>query len=123
MPEAVRSEAGLPDSGVAILDVIPGGPADLAGLQNPEDFVTIGGLPVPVNPDVIVAIDGETIVDAMDLNSSVTFNAEIGDEVTVTILRDGVEQEIPVVLGTIDAAEVDPEVDVSEESAEDGDLN
>ncbi len=119
LPAAVLEQAGLPETGVAILDITPGGPADAAGLQNPEGFETIGGLPIPVNPDVIVAIDGEPIVTAMDLNAAVTFDAEIGDEVVVTILRDGVELDVSVTLGTVDdvaAADEDSVVEDGEEN-------
>lgn len=104
LPAAVIEEAGLPDSGIAILDITPGSAADSAGLQNPESFLTIGGLPVPVNPDIILEIDGEPVDTAMEFTTAVTFDAEIGDEVIITILRDGVELEVPVVLATIDDA-------------------
>ena len=94
----VRAEAGLPDAGIAVLSVAPGGPAEAAGLRSPE-FTMIQGLTVPVDPDIIVAIDGASVVTAMDLNAVITFEADLGQEVILTVLRDGAETEIPVVLG------------------------
>ena len=94
----VRAEAGLPDAGIAVLSVAPGGPAEAAGLRSPE-FTMIQGLTVPVDPDIIVGIDGESVVTAMDLNAVITFEADLGQEVVLTVLRDGAETEIPVVLG------------------------
>lgn len=97
LPAPIRAEAGLPDSGVAILDVFEGGPAEAAGLVAPE-FTQVQGIPVPVDPDVIVAIDGSPVETAEDLNLAITYEADIGQEVTLTILRDGSEVDVPVTL-------------------------
>jgi len=97
LPASIRDEAGLPESGIAILDVMPGGPADTAGLTVPE-FENVQGLAVPVDPDIIVAIDGEPVDTAEDLNLSITYEADIGQVITLTILRAGTEVEVPVTL-------------------------
>ncbi len=110
LPPGIREEVGLPETGAAVIAVTPGSPAADAGLRNPESFQAFGNLPVPINPDVIIAIDGDPIVTPMDLNTAVTFEAEIGDQVTITIIRDGQEVDIDVILGTLEepAGEPDP---------------
>ncbi len=97
LPEQVREAAGLPESGVVILDVAPGGAAENAGLSAPE-FESVMGISVPVDADVIVAIDGATVATAEDLNLAITYDAELGQEVTLTILRGGAETEVVVSL-------------------------
>ena len=103
LPAPIRAEAGFPDSGVVVLDVLPGGPADEAGLVAPE-FQQIQGIGVPVDPDIIVAIDGREVTSAEDLNLSITYDSALGEEVTLTILRGGQEVEVPVTLVTINGA-------------------
>jgi len=97
LPASIREEAGLPDSGIAVLDLMPGGPAESAGLVAPE-FANVQGLAVPIDPDIIVAIDGAPVDTAEDLNLSITYDADIGQVVTLTILRGGAEVDIPVTL-------------------------
>ena len=99
LPTEVRTEAGFPDNGVVVLDVAPGGPAEQAGLRTPE-FINVSGLAVPVDPDIIVAIDGDPIETADDLNLAITYNADLGQEVILSVLRGGTEIEIPVTLGS-----------------------
>lgn len=98
LPAEIRTELGLPDEGVAILEVADGGPADLAGLRTPE-LQTVNGFLVPVNPEIIIAIDGAPVATADDLNLAITYGADLGQEVNLTILRDGVEVQVPVMLG------------------------
>jgi len=75
---------GLPGvQGALVQEVSEGGPAESAGLQQ---------------EDVIVAIDGETIGYVSQLQGKVAMYRP-GDRVTVTIYRDGREQDITVRLG------------------------
>ena len=57
LPPEVRNELDLPDTGVAVLNVMPGGPAESAGLRVPT-LIEVFGFRVPENPDIIIAIDG-----------------------------------------------------------------
>ena len=98
LPEAIRSEAGFPDVGVVVLDVAPGGPAQAAGLRVPE-FTEVMGVPVPIDPDIIIAVDGRQVNTSEDLNVAISYDSDIGQEVELTILRGGDEVMIPVQLG------------------------
>jgi S1-C subfamily serine protease len=90
----------LPDGtkGVAILEVEPGSPAARAGLQRAEQTragrVTLG--------DVIVGLDGAPIEDFGDLVNRLDQH-ELGDTVTVTILRRGERRDVPVTLSNSEA--------------------
>ena len=97
LPPEIRAEAGLPDSGIAVLDVNPDGAAAAAGLRVPE-FINIGGIPIPVDPDIILALNGEPLADADQLTEAITFDEDLGDEITLTILRDGEELDVVVSL-------------------------
>ena len=97
LPTDIREEAGLPATGLAVLAVRPGGNAEAAGFSDPE-FQQIQGLGIPVNPDIIVELNGNTVTTPEDLNLEITYNADFGDTVTLTVLRDGAEVEVPVPL-------------------------
>jgi serine protease Do len=49
--------------------------------------------------DVIVAVDGQAVANADDLNS-ILGQHKIGDAVTLAILRDGARRDIRVTLGS-----------------------
>jgi len=98
LPQAIRAEAGFPDVGVVVLDVAPGGPAADAGLRMPE-FTEVMGVPVPVDPDIIVAVDGRQVNTAEDLNVAISYESDIGQEVELTVMRSGDEVLVSVLLG------------------------
>jgi S1-C subfamily serine protease len=86
------------DSGAIVAKVIPGGPADQAGLQAADQTIHFQGQEVRTGGDVITAIDGHKIVNESDLPQLITrYNP--GDTVHVQILRDGKTQTIDVKLG------------------------
>ena len=97
LPADIRAEAGLPDSGLAILDVDPDGAAATAGLRVPE-FISIMGFAIPVDPDIIIAINGEPVGTPQELTETLTFGLEGEDEAVLTVLRDGQELEVTVSL-------------------------
>ena len=84
------SQGRLPQPGVIVLKLVPGGAAEAAGLR--ESTETSGRV---VWGDLIIAIDGAPVQQSTDLFSALT-DRKVGDEVLVTILRDGQQMEIPV---------------------------
>lgn len=72
------------DEGVRIRRVVPGGPADDAGLER---------------GDVITAVDGQSMRSVDDVRAALE-NKSPGDEVTFTVRRDNQEEDIDVTLGT-----------------------
>lgn len=76
--------------GAYVIDVVPAGPADDAGIE-PADSSGRGG-------DLVVAIDGQPITDFSDLNGYLVFNTTVGQTIEVTVLRDGEQITLPLTL-------------------------
>ncbi len=83
--------------GAYIATVVEDGPADKAGLRGATGERSFLGQAVPVGGDVIVEIDGEPVRDFADLLTHVAFQRP-GDEVTLTILRDGSREQVALEL-------------------------
>jgi S1-C subfamily serine protease len=83
--------------GAYIHEVVEGGPAAGAGLRGSTSTRTVEGLDVPVGGDVVVGADGNEIVD-FDSLLSYTATKNPGDQMVLTILRDGQRQELTVTL-------------------------
>jgi 2-alkenal reductase len=73
------------ESGAYIAHVTPDGPADRAGLRGVSHIALVNDRSIEVGGDVVTAINGEP---------------EPGQEVTLTIIREGRTQEVIVQLGT-----------------------
>lgn len=95
--------ANLPEDqqGVLVVEVTQGGPAERAGLQAGDQQVTVGGEQLPVGGDVITAVDGQTVNNFEDLVSYLYNQTEVGQKVTLMVLRDGQQQSLDVTLGTL----------------------
>jgi S1-C subfamily serine protease len=97
-PEMAQ-ELGLPaDYGVLIVQTVPGGSAERAGLKAGNQRAYIGNVPVMLGGDLIVAIDGEEIGDQQDLTGAMNKH-KAGDSVTVTVFRGRRKMDVKVVLG------------------------
>jgi serine protease Do len=83
-----------------VIDVTGGGPAVRAGLHGSDRRADLDGEQVEVGGDVIVAIDNHLVSDFDDLVSYLVGRTRVGDEVTLTLLRDGTEQAIEVTLAS-----------------------
>ncbi len=86
--------ARLGITGVMVLAVMPGSPADKAGLQAAQ---RVQGRLDP--GDIILAIDGKPTPNRMALENIISRH-EVGDRVELTINRDGHEATIDVLLET-----------------------
>jgi S1-C subfamily serine protease len=82
--------------GALVAEVIPGGPADKAGLQGSDREASVEGINMGVGGDVIVAINDEPVLEMDDLIAYLSANAAVGQEVTLQVIRDGEEVDIQV---------------------------
>jgi len=99
---AVKEANGLDTQlGAYINGVVNGGPAGAAGIRGSSGVENIDGLPTPVGGDVIVEADGVPITSFSELLVSIAFKNP-GETVELTVIRDGVPQEIPVELAPRD---------------------
>jgi S1-C subfamily serine protease len=97
VPFSVREDLGLPDEGVAVIDVQPGSVADKAGLRGSDETITLeGGFEIPAPGDIIVAIDGQSVDAVEDITELVTYGSEAGDELDFRVVRSGIEFDINV---------------------------
>jgi serine protease Do len=87
-PELAKSVHVETLKGALVVDVVKGGPAEQAGLKK---------------DDVVIAFGGEEIPDSSSFRNDVA-NAPIGQEVKVTVLRNGKKEEIMVKIGNLEAS-------------------
>jgi S1-C subfamily serine protease len=85
--------------GVIVQTVVKDGPADKAGLEAGNTSATIDGEEVSLGGDIITRVDGEN-VRSMDEMIELIQESKPGDELKLTILRDGQEKTADVTLGT-----------------------
>jgi len=84
--------------GALVIEVVSGSPAEQAGLQGSDRQVTIDGQQRQVGGDVIVALDGQPVKTFDDLVAYLFRSTEVGQKVTLTMLRDGREQQVEVTI-------------------------
>lgn len=95
----IADELGLPaDSGLLIVQVVPGSAADRAGLHAGTERAYYGNYPITLGGDLIVAIDGQQVQDQQQL-TQVMNNHRAGDTVKVTIYRGKRKMDVNVTLG------------------------
>ena len=86
--------------GFLIVSVTTGGPADDAGLRGGDRQVTIDEVTVTVGGDVIIGMDDTPMKDFNDLMVYIERNLRPGDQLNLRVLRDGVEMDVELILGT-----------------------
>jgi 2-alkenal reductase len=84
--------------GVIISAVVDGGPAERAGLRGGNQQVTVRGIPVRSGGDIITAIDGEAINSFDEMIAHLAARKQVGQTVTVTILRGAETLQVLVTL-------------------------
>jgi S1-C subfamily serine protease len=95
----VANELGLAaDYGLLIVQAVPGGSADRAGLHGGAERAYLGNTPIMIGGDLIVAIDGEK-VESQQILAQIMNKHRAGDTVKATIFRGKKQLEVPVVLG------------------------
>jgi S1-C subfamily serine protease len=95
----IANELGLAaDNGLLIVQAVPGGSADRAGLRGGTERAYLGNTPIMIGGDLIVAINGEP-VESQQALAQVMNKHRAGDTVKVTIYRGKKQLEVSVVLG------------------------
>ena len=89
---------GLPTAnGAYIVEIVPGGPSDQAGLQAGTQSTPVPGL--FAGGDLIIAVDDVQVLEFSELLSYMLLNKQPGDTMDVTVLRNGEEMVFTVTLG------------------------
>ncbi|AFU58173.1 putative 2-alkenal reductase [Candidatus Nitrososphaera gargensis Ga9.2] len=84
--------------GFLVMEVVAGSPAEQAGIRGGNQEVVIDGVPVMLGGDVIISIDDRTVRKIDDILVYLQRDKEVGDELKLTILRDGREMNVTAVL-------------------------
>jgi S1-C subfamily serine protease len=84
--------------GGLIAEVVPGGPADDAGLQGGDKRIRYQAGSYRTGGDVILTVNGHPVVRPDDLARLISA-LQPGDKVTLQVLRDGKKQDVQVTLG------------------------
>mgnify|MGYP001229641570 FL=1 len=94
---ATQQALGLPQvTGAYVTEVTPGSPAAAAGIRA-SGLSDVGEL--APGGDLIIAVDGQPIGNADDLISYLVFHTEVGQTITLTVIRDGTQLDVPLTLG------------------------
>jgi S1-C subfamily serine protease len=86
------------DEGVLVVAFESGSPAEDAGVRGGTRSTRIGPYLIPLGGDVIVAVDGVAVTSMADLTVYLEMETAVGQTVRLTVLRDGSQLVIPVVL-------------------------
>jgi 2-alkenal reductase len=99
LPLAVINTLGLKsNNGVYVAQVAAGGPGDKAGLKAATVATSIQGY--QSGGDLIVAVDGQTVMTQDDLMRYLILNKSPGDTITLTVMRGSQKVDLKLVLGT-----------------------
>ncbi len=97
-PETADELGLATDYGLLIIQSVPGGAADRAGLRGGSERAYLGNIPITIGGDLIVAINGERVESQQTL-ARIMNKHRAGDTVKVTIFRGKKQLEVSVVLG------------------------
>jgi len=84
--------------GFLIVTVVPGSPAEMAGLKGVSEIKMIGDKEYPVDGDIIVSVDGKEVRKISDILIHLQEEKSVGDEMILGVLRDGEVMHIILVL-------------------------
>jgi serine protease Do len=95
-PEIAEALGLMEAKGFLVTDITSESPADKAGIRGGYKIDNIDGREIALGGDIIVAIDNNTVRKIDDILSYLEREKEVGDQVRITVLRDGnVQQTLP----------------------------
>ncbi|HEX2107604.1 MAG TPA: trypsin-like peptidase domain-containing protein [Nitrososphaera sp.] len=99
MTPGIAEHLGIDEPrGFLVMDVVAGSPAEKAGIQRGDEDAVIDGIPIRLGGDVIIGIDNNTVRRIDDILAYVETEKEVGDDLNLTVLRDGQTVEVTATL-------------------------
>jgi 2-alkenal reductase len=99
-PSLVKAMNLPVEQGAYVSTVTADGPAEAAGLIGTTETITQDGRSVEIGGDVITTVDGQPVKTFDDLLVYLSVQTSPGQEITLSILRNGQYQDVKVTLGT-----------------------
>ncbi len=97
LTQTLAQQLGLSiNQGVYVVSVITGSPAEKAGLKGGN--LDTNGAPAP-GGDIITAVDGNAVSSVPDISNYIN-TKNVGDNITLSVLRNGSNTDVQVTLGT-----------------------
>lgn len=94
----IANAIGLQEArGFLVINVVEGGPAEMAGIQGGNILAQIEGSEIVLGGDIIVAVDNVSVRKIDDLRGYLEASTEVGK--TITIWRDGEIRQLNAILG------------------------
>jgi S1-C subfamily serine protease len=93
-PEIAKALKLEETRGFLVISVSPQSPAKLAGILGGENTTSINGRPITLGGDIILKIDNQDVQNIHEILSYVEDEKNVGDNVVVTVLRNGILQSI-----------------------------
>jgi S1-C subfamily serine protease len=95
MTPGIADRLGLDEPrGFLVMNVVAGSPAEKAGILKGNQDTVIDGIPIRLGGDVIIAVDNNTVRKIDDLLAYVEAEKSVGDDLKLTILRQGQTMEV-----------------------------
>ena len=88
-PELAKVRDLDQSKGFLIITVVPGSPAEIAGLKGVSEIKIIGDKEYPADGDIIISVDGKEVRKISDILIHLQEEKSVGDEMILGILRDG----------------------------------
>jgi len=86
------------EEGLLVIEVVPDGPAQRGGLRGGNRLVQLGNVRLPLDGDIITAINGQPVADLQAFTVYLETQTQVGDTAEVTIIREGQERTVQVTL-------------------------
>lgn len=86
------------DTGVLVAQLYREGPAAAAGIQGGTDQAIVGNRRMLIGGDIITAVNGTDIADWASLSKYIELDTQVGQTITLTVVRNGRVQDISLTL-------------------------
>ncbi len=105
----IANAIGLQEArGFLVINVVEGGPADMAGIQGGNILAQIGGSEIVLGGDIILAVDNVSVRKIDDLLGYLEASTEVGKTITLTIWRDSEIRQLNAILGARPSLQASP---------------